>query len=150
MFTGHRIIPIDDRKKLAFSLLDAVKELVGRGVREFIAGGALGFDTLAAECVIAMRRAYPDIKLKLYLPCRDQHARWNARDVERYMRVLENADEILYISENYSPGCMHKRNRAMVDASDICIAYVTRQSGGSAYTISYAEQNGLEIINLGK
>ena len=39
------------------------------GVNTFIDGGALGFDTIAAETVIEMREKYQNIKLVMYLPC---------------------------------------------------------------------------------
>ncbi len=38
------------------------------GVNTFIDGGALGFDTIAAETVIEMREKYQNIKLVMYLP----------------------------------------------------------------------------------
>ena len=63
---------------------------------------------------------------------------------------MEAADKIVYTSENYYNGCMHKRNRHLVDNSSLCIAYLTKESGGTAYTVNYARQNGLTIINVGK
>ena len=45
---------------------------------------------------------------------------------------------------------MHKRNRHLVDNSSLCIAYLTKESGGTAYTVNYARQSGLTIINIGK
>lgn len=54
----------------------------------------------------------------------------------------------MYISENYTNDCMHKRNRHLVDFSGYCIAYLNKNSGGTAYTVNYACQNDLEIVNL--
>ena len=45
-------------------------------------------------------------------------------------------------------GCMYKRNRHLVDHSGICVCYLTKDSGGTAYTVRYARTHGLEIINL--
>ena len=36
------------------------------------AGGALGFDTLAAQTVLDMKKEYPQLRLILVLPCEDQ------------------------------------------------------------------------------
>ena len=36
----------------------------------------------------------------------------------------------------------------MVDNSSVCVCYLNRESGGTAYTVDYARKNGLEIINL--
>ena len=44
---------------------------------------------------------------------------------------------------------MHVRNRALVDASNVCIAYMTDASrGGTAYTVRYAEKKGIPVYNL--
>ena len=43
---------------------------------------------------------------------------------------------------------MHKRNRYMVDNSGLCVCYWIRDKGGTAYTVHYAEKEGLKIINI--
>ena len=43
---------------------------------------------------------------------------------------------------------MHKRNRHLVDNSKNCIAFCERQSGGTAYTVDYAQQKNLVLYNL--
>lgn len=49
---------------------------------------------------------------------------------------------------SYDALCMQKRNRRLVDASDVCVYYLTDPTGDSAYTANYAKQKGLRIINL--
>ena len=48
-FTGHRIIPSEKRASLFAHLTDVITSLLEAGYRYFGAGGALGFDTLAAQ-----------------------------------------------------------------------------------------------------
>ena len=48
----------------------------------------------------------------------------------------------------YSDGCMLRRNRAMVDASQRIISVYDGGDGGTAYTVRYAERMGREIIRL--
>ena len=45
---------------------------------------------------------------------------------------------------------MAKRNRHLVDNSSVCVAYLTRSGGGTAYTVEYAKKHGLKIINIAK
>ena len=45
-------------------------------------------------------------------------------------------------------GCMHVRNRHLVDFSSYCICYQTKETGGTAYTVNYAKENGLIIYNV--
>ena len=68
---------------------------------------------------------------------------------KEYADVLSKADRIVYTSASYTKGCMHKRNRHLVDYSGYCVAYLTEKSGGTAYTVDYARENGLRIVNLG-
>lgn len=62
-FTGHRDIPRAVYSSLSRELDAVVRALIGKGVRFFGAGGALGFDTLAAETVLRLRQIYPQIRL---------------------------------------------------------------------------------------
>ncbi len=148
MFTGHRKIPYGKLNGIKRLLLREVQALILSGTEEFITGGALGFDTIAAECVLYLKKQFPHIKLKLYLPCRDQYKNWNISNRQKYENILKHADEVNYVSEFYSYSCMHERNRRMVEASDICIAFLERQEGGSAYTVNYAKEGGLTVVNL--
>jgi len=36
----------------------------------------------------------------------------------------------------------------MVDNSSLCVAYMTRKSGGTAYTVEYAQQSNKKICNI--
>ena len=113
-------------------------------------GGAIGFDTLVSLKIIEKKEKYPHIKLHLYLPCHGQESMWNDNLKRAYYYVLKRADSVRYSSESYTQGCMHKRNREMVDRANLCVAYCSGGKGGSAYTVSYAEKNGIPIINLFK
>ena len=55
---------------------------------------------------------------------------------------------MVYTAQKYAKGCMHKRNCHLVDNSSVCVCYLNRESGGTAYTVRYAGKKGLEIINL--
>ena len=147
-FTGHRAISNEMKIYLNARLESEIEKLISRGFTRFCAGGALGFDTIAALAVIRKKMVYPDIKLILILPCREQSHGWSSTNKEIYNDILRCADEIIYVSEEYTNYCMMLRNRALVDNSSVCICYLERNSGGTAYTVDYAEKSGLEIINL--
>lgn len=151
-FTGHRRIDDKDKEAIKAKLKTAIILLIENGVLYFGAGGALGFDTLAAMTVLELKKDYPDIKLILVLPCKNQTLYWsNKKDIEIYNYIKERADKIVYTSEFYESGCMFKRNRHLVDNSKYCICYFNfnnRTNGGTAYTVNYAEKQGRVIINL--
>ena len=145
-FTGHRRIPEEDINKIKNNLTVEIENLINRGIIYFGCGGALGFDTLAAETILKLKEKYNYIRLILVLPCRDQNASWKEKDNLRYENIKTLADKIIYTSENYYDGCMQKRNRHLVDHSCVCVAYVRKTYGGSAYTLKYASKNGVEVI----
>ena len=149
-FTGHRKIPFLRKRKIKKRLKQVLVEAIEQGYRYFGAGGALGFDVLAAQTVLELKREYPEIKLILVLPCQDQTRGWAQKDIEEYERIKAAADKVVFTSKEYYSGCMHKRNRHLVDNSSLCICYLTEQSGGTAYTVDYAQAHGLKIINVAK
>ena len=151
-FTGHR--KVDPRHAYAVKekLLSTIEILARNHKVTFRAGGAMGFDTLAALCVLEKREEHPDsIKLSLCLPCRNQTRGWDNESIEIYNYIKENADEITVLNEEYTSTCMFERNRHMVDGSDVCIAYCadkTSTRGGTAYTVRYAESKKVRIIDI--
>ena len=148
-FTGHRIIPNAKREEIKERLKSTLVSLIEKkGVTLFIAGGALGFDTMAALEVLSLRERYPEIKLRLAIPCENQTKGWKEKDILLYEEIMSQADDVVYTSRTYTSGCMHIRNRYMVDSSDFCVAYMTKASGGTAYTVKYAEKKGVEVINV--
>ncbi|MBO5306263.1 MAG: DUF1273 family protein [Clostridia bacterium] len=146
-FTGHRSL-YDDKIKLLEILDVLLDNMITQGYTVFRAGGALGFDMLATEAVIKKKENGRDIRLELMLPCPEQAEKWSEEHRARYKRILLQADHKEYIAEKYLRGCMHERNRRLVDGSALCIAYCKRQSGGTAYTCRYAKEKGLTVINL--
>ncbi len=146
-FTGHRDIPEEHALKLPSVLYEVLEKLIAQGAQDFYAGGAIGFDTLSALCVLDLKETHPELKLHLILPCRNQTAYWDSASIKVYNYIQKHADTTEYISDKYYSGCMHERNRRLVDCSQICVAYLTGGNGGTAYTCNYAEKKGVRIIN---
>lgn len=110
-FTGHRpnkLYGYDLNTKecelLSQELIKVIKVLIEeKGVTRFISGGALGFDTIAYICVDFLKKQYKDIKNILAIPFENQYVKWNTMDKERYFKMKEFADEVIYVDtlENY-------------------------------------------------
>ena len=148
-FTGHRSINKDAATAVSGKLDVVIERCVGKGYRRFLAGGALGFDTLAARRVAEAKKKYPSVTLSLILPCRDQTRLWTKLDdLNEYRELKELADEIVYIQDFYDKSCMMKRNIYMVDHSSLCVAYFGGRAGGTLNTVRYAEEKGVAVINL--
>ncbi len=149
-FTGHRNLSPEEKLRLRPLLREEIARLAGEGVNTFLAGGALGFDTIAAQETFRVRaERFPFLRLVLVLPCLGQEAKWSQRDAAVYRGLLRNADEVIYTGDLYTRSCMFVRNRYLVDRSSRCLCYLTREArSGTAYTVGYAQKQGLEVVNL--
>ena len=76
-FTGHRKIPFEQTEAIKQRLKEAIVDLINNGYCFFGAGGALGFDTMAAQAVLSLKAQYPHIRLILVLPCLTQTSHWS-------------------------------------------------------------------------
>ena len=54
---------------------------------------------------------------------------------------MKAADKVVYTSQDYYSGCMHKRNRHLVDNSSRCICFLNEKTGGTFYTVNYASEH---------
>ena len=147
-FTGHRNIDPTTSTEVSFVLDYLLKTMANAGITTFYAGGALGFDTIAALAVLRLKENFPAIKLVLVLPCKNQTRFWTGEDVETYNFILSQADRVEYIAESYTSTCMHERNRRLVNGSDFCMSFCNSSEGGTAFTCDYAQKKGVEVINL--
>lgn len=149
-FTGHR------NMRLPYNIIerrvvDEVEGLIGAGYRYFGAGGARGFDALASEVVLALKKKHPDIHLILVLPFDNQyeHERgWSQAEIEQYHDLKDRASKVTIIAPEYRSGIYYQRNRHLVDYSSACIAYMTHDRSGTGYTVNCAKRKGLRIINV--
>ena len=147
-FTGHRKLPRERIEQIMKSLDREVERLIGQGVKNFISGGALGFDQMAASLIVAKKEMGQDICLIFVLPCKNQDKFWNEAQKGLYHDLLAEADELIYVSEEYSSNCMIKRNRYMVDRSAYCLCALLYPYSGTGQTVRYAQMRGLKIINV--
>lgn len=163
-------------------LTETLEKLIeDEGVDTFISGGALGGDQLAFICVNALKKKYPHIRNILAAPYRDQAKGWEEQlekakregwgkaiqDLEktllRYARILELADEVVYVDElpaylprgmkpeqtgKHSNAKLQIRNVYMVDHADIVIAIFDGSKGGTYNCVKTARAKGKRLIVL--
>lgn len=142
-FSGHRKLNGTD---FDGELLERViLDLIKTGTKVFYSGMALGFDMIAAECVIKYKNEY-GVKLIACLPCRNQSERFGERNKERYENIIKECDEVVVLSEYYHKGCMFVRNRYLADNCDVLVCFLRNDRGGTSYTVRYAEEKGKNII----
>lgn len=154
-FTGHRPRALpwgvnegDPRCLAAKERLDeAVVRAYELGYRHFICGMAQGADLYFGEAVARLRLIHPDLTLEGAVPFPEQCKRWPLSDQRRYYDLLDRCDMETLIQQSYTPQCMHRRNRYMVDHSSRLIALYNGRGerGGTLSTLHYAMEQGVEI-----
>ena len=147
-FTGHRDIAPYTTDMVFEQTKAIVTLLVSKGFKYFGTDGALGLDTIAAQAVLSVKEIYPEVKLILVLPFENQTQYWKQQDIDLYNDIKSSVDKVKALAAHYYNGCMQKRNRHLVDCSSACICFLTKHEGGTAYTVDYAKQKGLNITNV--
>ena len=147
-FSGHRTLPTEALGTIRNLLDRAIAYAYTQGCREFYNGGAIGFDTEAAERVLLFRKSHPDVRLILLLPCKNQDERWSLTQKLRYKSMMKGADEVRYINEAYTESCMRERNAELVRVADMLVAYLSHTRSGAGQTVNMAKRKGIAVYNL--
>ena len=114
---------------------------------EFYDGGMGNFDRICAGIVRELKKQHSDkhIKLILVLPYMTKQLE---HEREYYRR---DYDEII-VQDNFETmhykAAITNRNRMMINQSDYIIVYVTRDFGGAAQSLKYAEKRKKQIIRI--
>lgn len=134
---------------LKIDLEVTLRTLIAKGVSQFYCGGALGFDTLAAETVLRLKRTYPYIKLNFILPCKSQTEFWSDADRQKYSFLLSHADDVQCLYDDYNKNCMYERNKELIKSADLCVCYLKEAKSGTAFTVALAAKMHRPVIPLG-
>ena len=124
--------------------------LVKEGYTNFISGMAEGADMDFSEAVIEEQKDYKyegyNITLEAALPCPIKLPKNPSNLYYERDYLLKACNNITIVSPTYHKGCMQKRNRYMVDSSDMVLAiWNGERSGGTYDTIKYAQKKGKPI-----
>lgn len=152
-FSGHRPEKLPDGgsdysqtvRTLKSILYKEIIDSAENGYTTFVTGLARGVDLWAGEMVMELKAQGMPLKLVAAAPYRAHGSSFKGRDKFVLGNIFLKADEIVYISENYSRDCMRLRNEYMVDRSDKLIAVVSDYRSGTGQTIRYAERKQLEL-----
>lgn len=159
-FTGRRPKDLAGFKYQSYSsflddLTTYLDSLYQKGVRNFISGGAQGFDQLAFWSVNRLQEKYDDINNVVYVPFPGQESVWSTRSDDffsqfKYREMLSKADNVRFISEQRpfdrwsAAKLLDDRNKAMIDDADFVVAlypyddWKSIGKGGTCNAMRYA------------
>ena len=157
-FSGHRTNRIAkftaDREKLfrevAFDTFVAIESYcIKKGYDTFLSGMCEGFDLIAAEEVLNLKKEYPHIRLKCVVPFKGQAERYTQADKRRYDTILAQADEVVTLQDGYTEGCFLRRNDYLLENSAFLMVYYDAVAvGGTFYTLKRAVEQKKKFANV--
>ena len=156
-FSGHRPprLPWGDDEAdprclaLKARLGQVLEDAWAQGYRHFLCGMAQGTDLYFCQAVVDLRARHPEITLEAAIPFAGQADCWPEGDRLRRLALLDQCDLETVVQHAYTPGCMGRRNRYMVDRSSLLIAvYDGIPQGGTMNTLAYAMRKGVETVIL--
>lgn len=145
-FSGHRMAPHSLLEEITLAIEDLVRD---SDAVEFYSGGMGDFDKLCEQAVRDTKKRFPekDIRLSLVLPSYRY-----APQKEHLMYMKKLFDDIFVCDASdgaHYKAMIGKRNRFMVEKSDVIIAYVRHENGGAYATLKYARKQNLKIVCVG-
>ncbi len=147
-YRSHKFSDLDDLHAIRANLSKKILQCVQEGYHTFLSGMADGFDMMAAEEVVKIKLSQPHVKFVAVIPCHN----WREISIQE-QEIFNQADNLIAIAERVGTKAYHARNRYLVDNASVLICYYSavttaQKGGGTKYTINYATQNKLEIINI--
>ncbi len=142
-YRTHKFSETDDLADIQSRLAMTILQYIQRGCHTFISGMADGFDMMAAEEVIKIKKSFPHITFIAAIPCHN----WREFTAHE-QRIFQQADDVVAIANHAGKKAYHARNRYLVDNASVLICYYSGTPGGTKYTINYAKQHNLEIVNI--
>ncbi len=135
-FCGHSQLTIN--YKIKNMLEEILIKLIDEGANEFLFSGYGIFDRIATDIVYELKSTYPNIR-SILVAAYIYSGNYSDRYDYTVFPPLENLPSEFAVT---------KRNKWMVDKSDVVVSHVDFPACDSAQMIEYAEQKWKKIIKI--
>lgn len=132
-----------EMQRITRDLDNEIANSYAEGFDTYMVGMAEGFDMLAAERVLELKKQHPEVKLIAVEPLDDGRIH-----SERYNTILNAADRVETLSRDFNMGRYYQRNQYLVDNCSKLICYYDGIAGGTEYTVEYARKQDKRIVNI--
>ena len=144
-FTGHKNLTQEQAIEALHLLINRVNELTIEGYTHFISSFANDTDVLLAQIIGSFRYKNKNLVLEAVIPIENK---LNSLDKIKYALMLYN--KVTVIQEQCGPECFQKRNKYMIDNSDVVVTHWDEKTSKETYNaVNYARLQGKEIIRMG-
>ena len=150
---GRRLMIKSEQRKYRRILKKILKDQIVDGVKIFCNAAALGFETLAAQTVIRLRRRrkYRHIQFCLLDFGHEQGLPWIVKTKEAYKKIRQEADLILRVpdEEAVCDTQLYERVLKNADINTCCLCSAPFVVGDSYYMVELARHLGLKVVIIG-
>ncbi|MCS4485439.1 DUF1273 domain-containing protein [Staphylococcus americanisciuri] len=96
---------------------------IEEGLEWVLIQGQLGIELWAAECVIALKESYPELKLGIVTPFQNHTSKWREAQQAQYQTIVSQADYMnsVYHSDYTGPHQFQAADQFMLDHTDLTI-----------------------------
>lgn len=107
------------KKLITQKLIQYIEE----GLEWVLIQGQLGIELWAAECVIALKQTYPEIKLGVITPFLEHTSKWNENNQMKYQRIVAESDYVNSVFQQpyQGPFQFQQADQFMLDHTDITV-----------------------------
>lgn len=127
----------------------AIRNFHNDGYTAYITGMADGFDLLAAEAVLSLRKELDNLRLACIVPFPTHGNSGNTDYKARYQHIKLSADFYYAVgTASYKSSFLRRNDVLLAQSSALICYYDGAQSGGTRYTIDKATKLKRKILNL--
>ena len=137
-FFGHK----DAHELKKEYLLNAIEDLVKKGVDTFYVGHQGNFDSMVYSCLVQLKKMHPYLSCSVVLAYLPTHT----REYDSYYGCSVFPEGLETVHPKFA---IEKRNKWLLDHADYCLCYVNNTWGGAYKFARQAKRRGLVTINLG-
>lgn len=141
---------LSEIERILFERLQvAIRNFHKEGYTAYITGMADGFDLLAADAVLSLRKELDDLRLACIVPFPTQGNSGSAEYKARYQRIKLSADFYFAVgTASYKSSFLLRNDVLLAQSSALICYYDGVQNGGTKYTIDKATKLKRKILNL--
>ncbi|AKS69215.1 hypothetical protein RN70_06670 [Staphylococcus schleiferi] len=98
-------------------------QYIEEGLEWVLIQGQLGIEMWAAECVIELKKEYPELKLGVITPFLEHSSKWNEANQLQYQQIITQSDYVnsIYQSAYQGPYQFQAADQFMLDHTDVTV-----------------------------
>ncbi|EGQ3689588.1 DUF1273 domain-containing protein [Staphylococcus pseudintermedius] len=98
-------------------------QYIDQGLEWVLIQGQLGIELWSAQCVIALKEDYPELKLGVITPFLEHTSKWNEQNQLKYQQIIEKSDYVNSVHQHTyeGPFQFEQADQFMLDHTDITV-----------------------------